>query len=187
MNHFKFSEKLPIDIKCGKLNPCISLRLYPYGLFNDENKSMTLLLKVVIPDDCPPIPLSAKFSLAWRIGAVKPKTEELRRSKKAIKVGFDMGVVYAHGFLSHTTLQKHCCEDLEIQMFVSTSYSTRSSHESDMHSNLSNNTTDAAAGKDYTYKAVPNDLGMHSPLYYIGWYKCFSSLSLILAGLTFIF
>ena len=129
----KCTEPVPIDIECGPLNPYLSLHLYPYGLFEDQNKSITLLIKVIIPDECPPIPSDAPFSLSWEIVKVDTAgTMKIDCSKKPIKVQFQTGLIYLHKFLPHTVLQQHVCKMFEIIFFVHTTYS--------IHDNYSNNT-----------------------------------------------
>ena len=125
------SEQVPIDIEYESLNPYLSLLLYPYGLFSDKNKSMTLLAKVFIPNDCPPIPVTASFNMTWKIST--GKADILECSKKPIKVSFDKGMVYIHKFLPHNVLQQNCCKMLSISIHLSTSYSV---HDMDSYSNV---------------------------------------------------
>ena len=51
----KCPEEVPIDIGCEDSNPRLSLLLYPFGLFEDKSFSMTLQIKLRIPDKCPPL------------------------------------------------------------------------------------------------------------------------------------
>ena len=103
-------KTIPIDIECGELNPYVSLRLYPFGLFEDENRSMTLLLNPIVPDKCPPLPEDANFSLSWGIFALEADAENLlEQSKKPVKVQFVQGIVYVHTFFPHALLQQHKC------------------------------------------------------------------------------
>lgn len=120
----KCPELPPIDITCGPQNPFLSLQLYPYGLFDDQNKSMTLLVKVIIPDDCPPIPTDANFTLSWDISKVeKVGSVKLECSKKPTKVQFQTGLLYLHRFLPHSIVQQHYCKSFEITIYISTTYS----------------------------------------------------------------
>ena len=117
---------VPIDIECGPHNPHVSLQLYHYGLFEDANKSMTLHVKVVIPDNCPPLPTDATFTLTWEVHAVtKLDTKKLEGSKKPIKVRFGTGVFYIHKLLPHSVLQQNKCEMLKISVHLTTAYSIR--------------------------------------------------------------
>ena len=116
-SYIKCPQKLQIDIECGELNPFLSLLLYPFGLFGDENKSATLLVKVVVPDDCPPLPLTDHFSLSWDICTAETySTKLVESSKKPIKISFDRGMLYINKFFPYTLLQQHSCNKFEIHM-----------------------------------------------------------------------
>ena len=122
LSYIKYHKPVAIDMEYGDLNPYISLFLYPYGLFADQNKSVTLLVKVILPDDCPPVPATASFNFSWDIrtkeaGAGQGKVFE--SSKKPVKVPFDKGMVYIRKFFPHTTLQKYDCNEYEIQLRTS--------------------------------------------------------------------
>ena len=120
--YMKCHKQLAIDMEYGDLNPYVSLFLYPYGLFGDQNKSMTLLVKVILPDDCPPVPASASFNFSW---IIKCKYEFgqgklLECSRKPVRIPFDKGMVYIHKFFPHTAILKYDCNEYEIH--TQTSY-----------------------------------------------------------------
>ena len=120
-------EHVHIDIECRNANPHLSLSLYPYGLFEDVEKSMTLQFKVVIPDSCPPIPTKATFDLSWEI-FVKGAADSFRKietHKQSLQVKFKIGMGYIHKFLPHSQLPNHDFKSLEIEIRVSTAYSIR--------------------------------------------------------------
>lgn len=120
-SYIKYHKKLQVDVGCGDLNPSLSLRLYPYGLFGDKGTSVTMVVKVTIPDDCPPIPSVDTYSLSWDICIVHDENtgKLLGGSKKPMKVPFDKGTVYIHKFFPHTTM-KHChCDKFEIHIYTS--------------------------------------------------------------------
>ena len=122
LGYIKYPKKLVINIGHGDRNPYISLLLYPYGLFADENKSVTLQVKVTLPDDCPPVPATASFNFSWEIYTKEPgQGKLLESSKKPVKVPFDRGVVYIHKFFPHTTLKNNYgCKEYDIH--IRTSY-----------------------------------------------------------------
>jgi hypothetical protein len=125
-NHYiKYPQRIPIDIGCGVHNPHVSLFVYPFGLFEDRNKSMTLMVKVTVPDECPPIPSKDTFELRWGVSVA---TKTLEDSKKPVKIKFKVGVKYIHKFLSHKALQMNNCERLEVRVHVSTNYSVCSTY-----------------------------------------------------------
>ena len=130
----KCPERVPIDIECEHRNPYLSLFLYPYGLFSDKNKSMTLLVKTFTHDDCPPIPVTASFSMSWRVCT---DAGILAHSKEPIQVLFEKAMVYVHKFLPHSVLKENCCKMLKISIHLSTSYSVR-----DIDSYSNDETTD---------------------------------------------
>ena len=129
LSHTKCSDLVSIDIECGPQNPYLSLVLYHYGLFEDKHKSMTLHIKINIPDDCPPLPTDATFTLTWDIHAVsKINAEKLESSKDPIKIRFRTGTFYIHNFLLHTVLQQNRREMLEISVHLKTTYSIRENY-----------------------------------------------------------
>ena len=90
---------------------------------------MTLMVKVTVPDECPPIPSKETFELMWGVNIAakeEPKTQE--NSKKPVKIKFKAGVKYIHRFLSHKALQMNNCERLEVRVHVSTNYSVCSTY-----------------------------------------------------------
>lgn len=86
---------------------------------------MTLVIKVVIPDDCPPIPNDASFSMTWEIFKVDKHgvREKFECSKKPKDVKITTGMDYIHKFLQHDVLQKHKCEKVEMSVQLKTTYS----------------------------------------------------------------
>ena len=119
LKYLKYPEHIPIDIECGIHNPSLSLLLYPFGLFEDKNKSMTLMVKVFIPDECPPIPSHETFDMRWGVSIA---ANTLESSKRAEKIKFKTGVKYIHRFLLHRSLQQNDFERLEIRVHISTTY-----------------------------------------------------------------
>ena len=118
--YIKCAYKVAVDIGCGSLNPYLSLHLYPFGLFRDEGTSVTLQIKVNIPDDCPPIPVTANFSLLWDICMRETtKGKLLAGSKKPTKIPFDKGMVYTHKFFPHSIIKQCSCEAFEIHIYTS--------------------------------------------------------------------
>ena len=126
----KFPELIPIDIECGPHNPHLSLFVYPFGLFEDKNKSMTLMVKVTVPDKCPPIPSKEALELMWGVSiAANEEQKTLENSKKPVKIKFKVGVKYIYKLLSHKALQINNCEGLELRVHVSTNYSVHSTYK----------------------------------------------------------
>ena len=120
-SYIKYPRKLQVDVDCGDLNPWLSLQLYPFGLFTDEGTSVTMVVKMSIPDDCPPIPPTDTYSLSWDICIVNEgnKGKLLGGSKKPMKVSFDKGTVHVRKFFPHATI-KHCtCDKFEIHVYTS--------------------------------------------------------------------
>ena len=125
LNNIKIPQHITIDVESGDHNPYLSLFIYPFGLFEDKNKSMTLVVKVSIPDECPPIPSKATFDLRWGVSiAAKEEAKTLEDSKRPVKIKFKTGVKYIHKLLPHKTLQQNMCERLELRVYISTTYST---------------------------------------------------------------
>ena len=113
----------PIDIGSGEANPYVSLYLYPQGLFDDVEKSMTLQYKVVIPDDCPPISTKGTFDLSWCISAKREHSSTPLEPQGQIQVKFKTGMGYIYKFLLHSQLSECDFKFLKIKVHVSTSYS----------------------------------------------------------------
>ena len=120
----KYSHYIPIDIACGYDNPFLLLNLYPCGLFSDARKSVTLQFKVIIPDNCPPVPTSDSFDLRWKIcieSEDKDKREYVREN--SLKVKFETGLGYVKKFLPHNVLQQYPGRMLEVEFFTNTTLS----------------------------------------------------------------
>lgn len=125
IGYIKCPRKVPVDIGYDNLNPTLSLLLYPCGLFDDTGSSMTLQLKIDIPDGCPPLPPTESFTLEWGIWVPGENSSSADRplaaSKKPLKLTFNQGIEYIHKFLQHDPI-KHCeCDFLEVRL--QTSYS----------------------------------------------------------------
>ena len=70
--------------------------------------------------------------------------EKLKWSKKALKVPFDKGVVYIQKLLSHTLLIQNHCEEVQICLSLSTSYSH---DDGDICSDVSTDTMEGVVKK----------------------------------------
>ena len=116
----KYSKTLPIDLDHGDFNPHLSFLLYPFGLFSDANTNVTLQVKIVVPDNCPPIPITDTFNLSWEILYTRKANSGTGRlfacSKKPLKIPFDRGMIYVHNFLPHDRIKQCRCEAFEIHM-----------------------------------------------------------------------
>lgn len=66
-------QLLQVDAQGGDSDPFVMFRLHPYGLFEDTGKNMTLMVKIIVPDDCPPIHPSTNLYLTVRIYTVEWK------------------------------------------------------------------------------------------------------------------
>ncbi|CAI8051842.1 hypothetical protein GBAR_LOCUS28377 [Geodia barretti] len=100
-DYIKCPKKVPIDVGCGHLNPSLSLLLYPFGLFDNNSSSMTLQIKLKVPDKCPPLLSTDTYSLTWEIRSQETKTTEgkvLSCSRAPPLVPFDRGMVYVFNF-----------------------------------------------------------------------------------------
>ena len=118
-------QNITVDIKCGEDNPHVFLCLYPHGLFDDAEKSMTLQFKVIIPNNCPPIPTKATFILSWEMLA-KHENEsftKLESQKQLTQVKFKTGMDYVPRFLLHSQLLRQPFKLLEINVHITTAYS----------------------------------------------------------------
>ena len=111
-------SQLEIDIGHGKNNPRMSLSLYPYGLFEDEKKNITLLATIdhkrvdlVRPDLCIQLSVSVMDDDGHEI------------NQKSIKERLNMNTIHIRSLLSHTdlltTLQK---DHVELKASVQTAH-----------------------------------------------------------------
>ena len=120
----KCSEHISIDIGCADGNPYLTLTLYPYGIFSDANKSMTLQFKVVMPDNCPPLHISSSFELYWEMCISDVNNSDKSKWLKEMRtVTFKTGMDYVHKFLPHSILQQHTGKMLEISVYTNTTVS----------------------------------------------------------------
>ena len=113
--HIKYHRKLQVDINCADSNPRLSFLLYPFGLFEDEGKSVTMLVKIKIPDKCPPLPPTATYILSCKVHEGN-NGELLQGTERQMKQPFDKGTFYVKSFFTHATIN-HCkCDKLEIHI-----------------------------------------------------------------------
>lgn len=112
-------QQIQVDARYGDNDPYLMFRLHPYGLFEDRGKNMTLFVKIVIPDDCPPIHPSTKFHLTVKIYAAEEKNrKQLHVHQLNPKV--NSCVLYLPNFMSHKELQKVDWNVLDIEISAST-------------------------------------------------------------------
>ena len=110
-------EQLQVDTRCGGKDPHLTFQLYPYGLFEDKGKNMTLFVKTIIPDDCPPIHPSTKLHLTVRVSTVEGKQLHVHQLESKV----NSCVLYTSKLMSHKELQKITCKKLCIEVSASTS------------------------------------------------------------------
>jgi hypothetical protein len=119
-DYIKCPKKVPINVGCGHLNPSLSLLLYPFGLFDDNSSSMTLQIKLKVPDKCPPLLTTDTYSLKWEIRSQKTTEGKVLSCSRAPLVPFDRGMVYVFNFLSHNAIK--VCESSAFEIRIRTSY-----------------------------------------------------------------
>lgn len=93
------------------------LFLFPAGLFADEDKNMTMELKIDIPDESPRLRPTETFTLTWAIGPRSDKA--LASSKKPLKIKFTEGR-YIHNLVPISEIRKSHCDEFYID--IQTSY-----------------------------------------------------------------
>lgn len=112
-------QQLQVDARSGNNDPYLMFRLHPYGLFEDKGKNMTLFVKMIIPDDCPPIHPSAKLYLTVRVYTVEGvKRKQLHVHHLNPKV--NSCVVYVPKFMSHKEVLNVDWKELDVQISAST-------------------------------------------------------------------
>ena len=117
----KCPKKVPINVGSGDLNPTLSLLLYPFGLFNENSSSMTLQIKLKVPDKCPPLLPTDSYTVSWEIHSQETKTAEgklLAWSK--CRIPFDRGIFYVFNLLPHDKIK--LCDSPALEIHVRTSY-----------------------------------------------------------------
>ena len=114
-------DNLSIEIGCREVNPYLSFRLYPYGLFKDQGNSVTLYTQLTIPIGCPPIDPTAKFLFSWKIIGKEQTGKRLTKSGD-VSCKFSESFRYVFHFLSHSMLKKVEYRDYDVQFTVSTGY-----------------------------------------------------------------
>lgn len=122
----KCPEHPPIDIGSGEANPFVSLYLYPQGLFDDVEKSMTLQYKVVMLYQTivlQSLYTKGTFDLSWCISAKREHSSTPLEPQGQIQVKFKTGMGYIYKFLLHSQLSECDFQFLKIKIHVSTSYS----------------------------------------------------------------
>ena len=119
----KCSKQVPIDIGCGNFNPTLSLLLYPLGLFDDKRSNMTLQLKILIPDECPPLLPTDSYNLSLKICSAETRTTpgtQLEYAHKSYRIPFDQGMICIHSFLPHHIIKQ--CESSALEFHITTSH-----------------------------------------------------------------
>ena len=147
--YLKCPKKVPIDIGCKDLNPSLSLLLFPFGLFNDNSSSMTLQIKLNIPDKCLPLLPTDSYHLSWEIRSQETKTSEgkvLICPARPFRIPFDRGMFYIFKFLSHDAIK--LCESSAFEICVNTSYLCED--------------TSAANLQDHKLAVTPQNTGMYT-------------------------
>ena len=87
--------------------------------------------------------------------------EKLRSSKKLLKIPFDKGVVYIQKLLSHTALLQNQCEELQLRLSLSTSYSP---DDVDVCGDISSSTEGDGVGKTEDSVIEPTYTGNEASL-----------------------
>ena len=110
-------QHLPVEAHSEEEhNPYLTFQLFPYGLFEDKGKSMTLFVKIIIPDECPPIHPSTKLYLSVRIHAEVGKEQRLPQLESRV----NSCVCYIFKLLSHKSLLEMSENELIFQISACT-------------------------------------------------------------------
>ena len=111
-------EKLVLETNPGKHNPKVSFILYPYGVFKDENKAVTMAVRTSISDKCPPLPPLSELRLnltAW--GGEGAQREELSRPR-SVTEKLSTSVFYVYSVVTHDQLKECKCKYIHLDMEV---------------------------------------------------------------------
>ena len=109
---FTSSDKLELDVGCGKANPKLVFKLYPYGLEQDCGKNTTLEVEIELPKKCTRLPSSATLKL--RVTALDCK-EAQNITSHGVEKSMELRRFVILGFVTHDDLKNSHSDLIEIQ------------------------------------------------------------------------
>ena len=109
---FTSSDKLELDVGCGKANPKLVFKLYPYGLEQDRGKNTTLEVEIEVPKKSMRLPDSATLKLT--VTALDCKEARVLKTYKVEK-SMHLRTFLILDFVSHDDLKKSHSDLIEIQ------------------------------------------------------------------------
>ena len=96
--------KIELDVSPGKYNPKLSFLLYPNGLFQDSEKAVTMCVRIMTPEKCPPLPPSSEIRLSLVVWDGECGGVEMKRVTITEKLS--MSVFYVYKVISHDQLKE---------------------------------------------------------------------------------
>ena len=94
--------QLELDTGHLKHSPKLSLKLYPYGLFEDEGKNVSLQVNIITHKKSPPI--SPSLQIEFTVTVLDDQGRDLRQ--RSTQQSLNMSVFYVPNLLSHDELIK---------------------------------------------------------------------------------
>ena len=107
-----YPNKLELDVGCGRGNPKLSLRLFPYGLESDAGRNSTLEVEIIVPNKCKRLPVSATVRL--HVSAWNTRNGEALNSCKTEKF-MNLRVFHIPAFITHEDLKHSNSKRIEVQ------------------------------------------------------------------------
>ena len=96
--------KIELDVSPGKYNPKLSFLLYPNGLFQDSEKAVTMCVRIMTPEKCPPLPPSSEIRLSLVVWDGECGGVEMKRVTITEKLS--MSVFYVYKVITHDQLKE---------------------------------------------------------------------------------
>jgi hypothetical protein len=119
--------KFELDVNFGKHNPKLSFLLYPNGLFEDKGKAVTMAVRIMTPDKCPPLPPSSEIHMKLVVWGGESGEVEVRRCP-GITERLSMRVFYVYTLITHDQLKESHCKHFILDVEVSCSGVQRESY-----------------------------------------------------------
>lgn len=96
--------KFELDVSPGKHNPKLSFLLYPTGLFQDSGKAVTMCVKIMTPEKCPPLSPSSGIRLSLAVWDGDSGGVEIKRVTITEKLS--MSMFYIYKVITHDQLKE---------------------------------------------------------------------------------
>ena len=102
--------RIEVDANLGKYNPRLVLQLYPGGVFEDEGKAVTMAMRIIISEKCPPLPPTAVVHITLDV--------ENDKGKKRLNLheNLSTSIFYVYEVITHVDLAETKCKQFVFEV-----------------------------------------------------------------------